>query len=557
MRFKTILIIIFISTTFFVNAQNEQLFEETRITFNDALDRNAPILSLSDFKKSAEHYNRAIDILKRKGNANSAKDELERSIALLTIINEDIEKSNGFFKEILTSRQNALKINSDKYSPFYWKKAEELFSEAIEEYNDNNYKKASSMFNAIINFYSRANLYTDKTLDLLFNWDPIKKADNSLASLISPTAYEKGLKYYFTAIDGLAEGEEIIEINKKISEAAKYFSSSITTANDFSQAYPRFIEARDQARNAGAELYASENWADAEELIKKAGREFEDKDNNSAKKYVENSVLKYKLSKQIAVNERLLFTSRNKIELAKNNDAENYAPVSFDNSRKFYYQAEKLIESDSYTEADVASIAEQAEFEADKANWITNIIKSVKDGKTTWEDVILKRNVFETAGKKSDQSQRTEYVKSGLSPKASKLNYDKSNLERFKEINMEILEQGDKILLRIYSINYKPTGWRLDDEAKSVLDQLKIALEDFKGTQYQISSYTDNIGAQRMNIEISELRAKTILNYLNEHSNYLSNKMTSVGYGEDNPIADNKNFEGRRKNNRIEIIISN
>jgi outer membrane protein OmpA-like peptidoglycan-associated protein len=121
---------------------------------------------------------------------------------------------------------------------------------------------------------------------------------------------------------------------------------------------------------------------------------------------------------------------------------------------------------------------------------------------------------------------------------------------------MEIFEQGDKILLRIYNINYRPTGWRLNDESKSVLNQLLIALEEFKGTQYQISSYTDNVGAQRMNNEISELRAKTILDYLEEHSSYLSNKMTFAGNGETNSIADNKNFEGRKKNNRIEILIS-
>ncbi|MBI5731338.1 MAG: OmpA family protein [Ignavibacteriales bacterium] len=122
---------------------------------------------------------------------------------------------------------------------------------------------------------------------------------------------------------------------------------------------------------------------------------------------------------------------------------------------------------------------------------------------------------------------------------------------------MEIFEEGDKILLRVYNINFKPVGWRLNDEAKSVLNQLVIALEDLKGSQYQISSYTDAVGAQRMNIEISESRAKTILDYLKEHSNYLLSKMTSAGYGEISPVADNNNFEGRRKNNRIEILISN
>src|SRR3989339_2146750 len=257
--------------------KNEMLFEETRITINDALDRNAQLLSLSDFKKTTEYYNKALNILKQKGNVSSTKDELEKSIALLTVLNENIEKSNEFFKDVITTRKNALQINSDKYSPYYWKLAEEGFLEAIEEYNDNNYNEASSMVNGIKNNYSRANLYTNKILDLLFNWEPIKKADNSLASLISPTAYEKGLKYYFAAIDELVEGKEITGVNNNISEAAKYFITSITTAHDFSQRYFHCLDTRKLAQSTGAEIYAPENWIEAEDLLIKAGYEFEDK----------------------------------------------------------------------------------------------------------------------------------------------------------------------------------------------------------------------------------------------------------------------------------------
>jgi flagellar motor protein MotB len=36
----------------------------------------------------------------------------------------------------------------------------------------------------------------------------------------------------------------------------------------------------------------------------------------------------------------------------------------------------------------------------------------------------------------------------------------------------------------------------------------------------------------------------------------LSGKISAIGYGEINPISSNSDFEGRRKNNRIEILIS-
>ncbi|MFA5804841.1 MAG: OmpA family protein [Melioribacteraceae bacterium] len=556
-----LLFLLLFYTCAIAQVKNEMLFEETRITFNSALDRNAQILSLSDFKKSAEHYNKAIDILKQKGSSVSARDELEKSIALLTLINEEVERYGDFFNDVLSSRQSALLKSADRYSPYYWNLAEENLFDAIEEYKDRNYKEASSLISTVTGYYSRASAYAEKVNNLLNNWDPIKNADNSIAFLLSPNNYSEGLNNYFKAIEMLSDGEELNTINEKISETAKYFNLTTSVAKDFAKVYTSSITSREEARNAGAEQYAGIEWQNAEEILIKAGREFEDKDYDSAKEYTAEAVQKYKISRQTAVKERFLFTPRQKIELAKENDSDDYAPKSYDNSVKFYYQTEKLIASDRYTETEVESMAKQSEYEVDKAYWITRVIKSVRKGDATWEDIILKWNVYDSNLERSEATERKDFVKiepleKSSTRKISKYIPDGSYLGRYAEINMEIFEEGDKILLRVYNINFKPVGWRLNDEAKSVLNQLVIALEDLKGSQYQISSYTDAVGAQRMNIEISESRAKTILDYLKEHSNYLLSKTTSAGYGEINPVADNSNFEGRRKNNRIEILIS-
>ncbi|MBI5729896.1 MAG: DUF4398 domain-containing protein, partial [Ignavibacteriales bacterium] len=377
MRFKTVLIIIFFSISVLMKAQNEQLFEETRIKLNNALTQNAHILSQLDFNRSAEHYNKATDILKQKGSSVSARDELEKSIALLTLINEEVERYCDFFNDVLSSRKNALLKSTDRYSPYYWNLAEENFFDAIEEYKDRNYKKASSLISTVTGYYSRASDYAEKVNNLLNNWDPIKNADNSIAFLLSPNNYSEGLNNYFKAIKMLSDGEELNTINEKISEAAKYFDLSTSVAKDFTKVYTSSITSREEARNAGAEKYAAIEWQNAEEILIKAGREFEDKDYDSAKEYAADAAQKYKLGRQIAVKERFLFTPRQKIELAKENDSDDYAPKSYDNSVKFYYQAEKLIASDRYTETEVAPMAKQSEYEADKAYWITRVIKSV------------------------------------------------------------------------------------------------------------------------------------------------------------------------------------
>jgi len=555
------LILFVFATSILGQFRNDLLFEEARVNLNNAISQKAHILDQSSFSKSAEHYLKAQEIFKYKGNAAAIKDELEESIALLTLINEDVERSRDYFSATLNIRERSLTKYADKYSPYYWNSAEENLFDAIEEYKDRNYEEASELLPIIAGYYSRAAAYSERVQGLLTNWNPIINADNSIAFLLSPNNYDEGLENYFSAIEMLGDGKETTAINEKIAESGKYFEVSTSVAKDFTKVHWSVIESREEARYAEAEKYAAEQWLDAEKLLRKAGNEFDDKDYESAKEYSVEAAQAYKLSKQIAVKERYLFTPRHKIELARENDAEEYSPKSFDNSVKLYFEAEKLIDSDRYTENEVASIAKQSEVEADKANWITGIIKSVEDDETTWEDLILNWNIWESINMQTGIYERKEFVKTDVKEKLqthrfSKYINDKSYAGRFPEIDMEMLDMGDKILLRIYNINFRPAGWKLNNESRSVLTQLMFVLEDIKGSQYQINSYTDDVGAQRTNTEISEERAKEIVNFLNDNSSYLKGRLVPAGYGEKSAIANNSDFEGRRKNNRIEIIIS-
>jgi outer membrane protein OmpA-like peptidoglycan-associated protein/outer membrane protein assembly factor BamB len=82
--------------------------------------------------------------------------------------------------------------------------------------------------------------------------------------------------------------------------------------------------------------------------------------------------------------------------------------------------------------------------------------------------------------------------------------------------------------------------------ADSLLKNSKLNVE--------ISSYTDNIGATSYNKTLSQKRADIIKNYLISKGVEAS-RLTAVGYGKNDPIADNKNSEGRAMNNRIEFIV--
>jgi outer membrane protein OmpA-like peptidoglycan-associated protein len=70
-----------------------------------------------------------------------------------------------------------------------------------------------------------------------------------------------------------------------------------------------------------------------------------------------------------------------------------------------------------------------------------------------------------------------------------------------------------------------------------------------------IEGHTDSIGSEAYNQKLSERRARAIQTYIGEKFRIDTAKITIVGLGETQPIADNGNFQGRQSNRRVEFEI--
>jgi outer membrane protein OmpA-like peptidoglycan-associated protein len=70
----------------------------------------------------------------------------------------------------------------------------------------------------------------------------------------------------------------------------------------------------------------------------------------------------------------------------------------------------------------------------------------------------------------------------------------------------------------------------------------------------EIQGFTDSIGNEHYNLELSERRAESVLRYL-VGKNVPLYRISIVGLGKANPIADNKTPKGRDQNRRVEIRV--
>ena len=92
--------------------------------------------------------------------------------------------------------------------------------------------------------------------------------------------------------------------------------------------------------------------------------------------------------------------------------------------------------------------------------------------------------------------------------------------------------------------------------AKKELDKAaRILNEQYPQLKVEIGGNTDNTGKPDANMKLSQKRADAVKAYLIKKK-VDESRLTAVGFGQDQPIADNATKEGRAKNRRVEFKVS-
>jgi outer membrane protein OmpA-like peptidoglycan-associated protein len=102
-----------------------------------------------------------------------------------------------------------------------------------------------------------------------------------------------------------------------------------------------------------------------------------------------------------------------------------------------------------------------------------------------------------------------------------------------------------------FDINKAVIRPEYNDEIARVGDFMK----KYPDTSAIIEGHTDNVGTAEHNMELSQQRAESVVNYLEEKFGIDRSRLTAKGYGMSHPIADNATDAGRQQNRRIEAII--
>jgi outer membrane protein OmpA-like peptidoglycan-associated protein len=95
----------------------------------------------------------------------------------------------------------------------------------------------------------------------------------------------------------------------------------------------------------------------------------------------------------------------------------------------------------------------------------------------------------------------------------------------------------------------------LNAGAFNEISRVSRVLNQYPDTSIQIAGHTDSTGSEQTNKTLSENRADNVKNALVGQGVH-PNRITTIGFGESAPIADNSNESGRQLNRRVIITIT-
>ena len=114
------------------------------------------------------------------------------------------------------------------------------------------------------------------------------------------------------------------------------------------------------------------------------------------------------------------------------------------------------------------------------------------------------------------------------------------------------MEIGQSI--RLNNIFFEFAKATLDEESFHELDRILPYFKKFPNLKIEISGHTDNKGSDEYNLNLSQGRSQSVVDYLISQG-IESYRLSAQGYGESSPIDTNDTDEGRANNRRVEFTI--
>ncbi len=441
----------------------------------------------------------------------------------------------------------------------------------------------------------------------------LEDAQSLQVHVLSPNDFERAQRHFDEAKLDLERGRDVKSIQKNLNRAEEYLAKAIGNAKEAKKQLPFLIQARDDALIANAPEFALELYEQAERSFKDAMEEIEDNDINNAIKRAKDGEDRYRQAELKAIKASIIGKVHLLLDKARETKADRYAPRTYNRAKVLLQEAENILNTDRSAQSTAREKAEDAEYEANHAIFLSDLIQKNRKEEDSWEKVFLDlednlstvsntmkldvqydngiepameslhlaiaaslddkselRKELERVNKELDESMAknrkltaeldvSKQQEAGLKETLEVKKRQEAKIKRIEDMyapqEAVVLREGTNLVIRLVGLNFASGKSVIEPGYFGLLTKVQRAIREFPNAPIVIEGHTDSRGHDAANQKLSEQRSNAVKSYLIANMGLPSEQIQSIGYGKSKPIASNETEDGRRKNRRIDIVL--
>jgi len=438
-------------------------------------------------------------------------------------------------------------------------------------------------------------------------------ADAANAELLAPKNYERGMKEYADAESALQRGRNIETVRSNAAAAASYLTTAADKAALAKTALAQVLKSRQDAANAKAPQLSAEIWQEAQRKFGDAIRLLERGDLKGSKRLDIEATSLYRDAELVAIKAEYLSGTRQLLADADRARVGRYAPLTLDKAKQLLADAERELSENRYDTDLPRNLAQQANYEAKHAIYLSEVVRRIRDKKLTAEQLVLQweqplqsiagvadivpnmengpdvltgelvthfedqrnqlhaleqekaENEVRMADMEEEMRALDERLGGATAERAAlvqRLEAQARVKQQFELIEKmftsdeaRVFREGNTIIMRLVGLGFDSGDAQIKSENFDLLAKVEKAIDVFPRSELTIEGHTDSFGGDDLNQKLSQERAESVQQYMINAMRIPTYRLIATGYGETHPVANNETEAGRARNRRIDIVI--
>ncbi len=209
-------------------------------------------------------------------------------------------------------------------------------------------------------------------------------------------------------------------------------------------------------------------------------------------------------------------------------------------------QARSKEQADDATRQKELAQSETAQAKSDRAQDQTTSANAVAAARADADQSRSAAQLSDQRAQSSDQrAQSAENDKAAM----------RARLEQQLNSILQTRDSARGLIVSMSDVLFDTGKYSLMPGAREKLAKVAGILLAYPGLNIAVGGYTDNVGSNQLNQNLSERRAGSVRDYLVQQG-VPGNSVTATGFGNSVPVASNDNAAGRQANRRVELVVS-